>query len=109
MLLGFNFSTLSFLILPDWILDNYFGYLLSLSVCFFYIIFCIFLRKKSIVIPQFEKRYNRSHIWIFLLYTILSFISFAVVGMSDFNPNYKRKHQPYVEEVLIEFAPDTIH
>jgi hypothetical protein len=42
LLLGINFSTLSFLVLPNWILDNYFGYLLFLSVGSFYIIFGIF-------------------------------------------------------------------
>jgi hypothetical protein len=109
LLLGINFSTLSFLVLPNWILDNYFGYLLFLSVGSFYIIFCIFLSEKSITIPEFELYYRKTHLRVFFLYIIFSFIAFATVAASNFNPYYKRKHQPYVEEIIIDSKGDTIH
>lgn len=107
LLLGINFSTVSFLLFPDLIIYNYFGYLLFLSVCSFYIIFCIFLSEKSIATLEFELYYRKIHLKVFFLYTIFSFIAFAMVAVSDLNPYYKHKHQPYVEEIFKNGVNDT--
>lgn len=111
LLLGLNLSTLSFLILPDWILDSYLGPIFLLSIGCLYILLSIFIKEKSIT--QQTKHYKGSHKWLFLLYIIFSLITFSLVVMSDFNPNYKRKQQrpkqTNVKEVFIEFKPDTVH
>jgi len=105
MLLGFNAITLLIVILPDWILNKYIGYMF-LSLPVFFMIVSLLIKEKVILKPEFAMRYKKSHMWFMLLYFLLTFGALCTVIMSDFNPNYRRKHEvvkePNVKEVFTE-------
>ncbi len=106
-----NFFTLALISgIPKYIFANYsdtnllpliypLGYVLMVAL------FYTLVKEKDMAKPAYQKRYKSRHGWFMILYIIISIAALLTVGMSEYNPNYKKNQYP-PDEIIFKSVPN---